>query len=90
MKVGIEGQDDPKRLQTVRRCVGRKMDSAHRRQRGVVARMRSWSRIRSLLPAGISAVEQPVPHEQVGLPGRGARKGGASTDHARRIAVRHV
>jgi muconate cycloisomerase len=64
VKVGIAGQDDGKRLLQVRRRVGRKIDLR-------VDANEAWSpaevvtRVRELEPAGISAVEQPVPHAVV-------------------------
>lgn len=64
VKVGIAGQDDVKRLQTIRRWAGRSMDLR-------VDANEAWSvgdateRIRELEPCGITSVEQPIPHEQV-------------------------
>ena len=72
----------------IRSRVGRQDGPAHRRQRGVVAGRASRERILELKPFGITSVEQPVPHEQVARPGRGAQAG-RRADHARRIAVRH-
>jgi L-alanine-DL-glutamate epimerase-like enolase superfamily enzyme len=63
VKVGIAGQDDVKRLATVRRCAGAKMDLR-------VDANEAWSpgevvaRIRELLPFRITSVEQPVAHEK--------------------------
>lgn len=64
VKVGITGYDDVCRLAAIRRCAGRKMDLR-------IDANEAWSpdevveRIRELEPFGITAVEQPVPHEQV-------------------------
>lgn len=64
VKVGIAGHDDPARLSRIRRRVGARVDLR-------VDANEAWSaseaaeRIRALEPSGISAVEQPVPHEAV-------------------------
>lgn len=64
VKVGMEGYDDPKRLKTIRKRVGRKMDIR-------VDANEAWSadqaveRIQELEPFGITSVEQPIPHEEV-------------------------
>jgi muconate cycloisomerase len=64
VKVGIAGQDDAKRLATVRRWAGRKMELR-------LDANEAWGaadaaeRIRELEPFGIASVEQPVPHEEV-------------------------
>jgi muconate cycloisomerase len=64
IKVGIEGQDDVRRLKTARKRLGRKVDLR-------VDANEAWTpeniveRIRALEPFGISAVEQPLPHAQV-------------------------
>jgi L-alanine-DL-glutamate epimerase-like enolase superfamily enzyme len=61
VKVGIEGQDDVKRLQIIRSRCGRKMDLR-------VDANEAWNpdvavdRILALKPFNITAVEQPVPH----------------------------
>jgi muconate cycloisomerase len=61
VKVGMEGYDDAKRLRTVRRWAGRKIDIR-------LDANEAWTpnnaieRIRALEPFGISAVEQPLPH----------------------------
>jgi muconate cycloisomerase len=66
VKVGIPGQDDVARLTTIRRRVGRKRDLR-------VDANEAWSPseavqcIRELEPFGISAVEQPVAHEQAAV-----------------------
>ena len=65
VKVGIAGQDDVARLRSIRRRVGRRMDLR-------VDANEAWpadqaaDRIRELEPFGISAVEQPVAHAEVG------------------------
>ena len=62
VKVGIDGQDDVKRLRIVRRITGKKMDLR-------VDANEAWTpanakdKILALKPAGITAVEQPLPHE---------------------------
>jgi muconate cycloisomerase len=64
LKVGIEGYDDVKRLKELRRWL-------FRRQTVRVDANEAWSareaadRIRALEPFDISAVEQPVPHDEV-------------------------
>jgi muconate cycloisomerase len=64
VKVGLAGQDDVKRLATIRKRVGAMMDLR-------VDANEAWppdaaaERIRALEPFGISAVEQPVAHEHV-------------------------
>jgi L-alanine-DL-glutamate epimerase-like enolase superfamily enzyme len=64
IKVGIEGQDDVRRLKAIRWRVGRRMDLR-------VDANEAWTpgnvaaKIRELAPFGITAVEQPVPHAEV-------------------------
>lgn len=64
IKVGIEGQDDVKRLKTMRRWLGRTMDVR-------IDANEAWApaevaeRIKQLEPFGITSVEQPVRHEDV-------------------------
>lgn len=64
VKVGIAGYDDGRRLRTIRRCVGRKMNIR-------IDANEAWSpdefrrQIGLLSPTGITCIEQPVPHEQV-------------------------
>jgi L-Ala-D/L-Glu epimerase len=64
VKVGIEGQDDPRRLRAIRRWAGAKMDIR-------VDANEAWTpaetveRIRALEPYRLTAVEQPVPHAAV-------------------------
>ena len=66
IKVGMEGQDDVRRLRTIRRRVGRKMDLR-------VDANEAWprdaatERILALKPFGITAMEQPVPHADVNV-----------------------
>jgi muconate cycloisomerase len=65
VKVGVNGQDDERRLRRIRRIVGRRM-------RIRVDANEAWrpeelaERIRELEPHQIVSVEQPVKHEQVG------------------------
>jgi muconate cycloisomerase len=64
IKVGVAGQDDPKRLAALRRILGRRMDIR-------IDANEAWSaaeledRVRPLLPFGATALEQPVPHAEV-------------------------
>ncbi|MBI3822256.1 MAG: dipeptide epimerase [Planctomycetes bacterium] len=66
IKVGIDGQDDVDRVRAIRRRVGRKMDIR-------IDANEAWTpdnvrqRILELKPFNITAVEQPVPHEQVAI-----------------------
>lgn len=65
VKVGIEGHDDARRLARIRRRLGGAIDLR-------VDANEAWTpenaceRILELKPARISAVEQPLPHEQAG------------------------
>jgi muconate cycloisomerase len=65
VKVGLEGVDDVKRLRSIRRGLGWKIDLR-------VDANEAWSaaeaveRIRALEPCGLGTVEQPVPHAEVG------------------------
>jgi L-alanine-DL-glutamate epimerase-like enolase superfamily enzyme len=64
VKVGIAGQDDVERISSIRRRVGPKMDlRIDANEAWTPANVRE--RILELKPFGISAVEQPLPHEQV-------------------------
>ncbi len=64
VKVGIDGQDDRRRLKTIRRCVGSRVDLR-------VDANEAWApadvaeNIRCLEPFDISSIEQPVRHEDV-------------------------
>jgi L-alanine-DL-glutamate epimerase-like enolase superfamily enzyme len=64
VKVGVEGQDDPQRLQRFRRILGGKCDVR-------IDANEAWSpddlveRVRPLLAARPSVLEQPVPHDRV-------------------------
>jgi L-alanine-DL-glutamate epimerase-like enolase superfamily enzyme len=65
VKVGAAGDDDIARLRTIRRWIGRHMDlrlDANEAWSAATVR----SKIEPLLEFGISCVEQPVPHEEVG------------------------
>lgn len=65
VKVGVAGQDEPASLRRIRRWAGTKMDLRIDANEG-------WAcddverRVEDLRPLGITAVEQPVPHETVG------------------------
>ena len=65
VKVGVEGQDDPARLAILRKILGRRMDLR-------IDANEAWrpgeliERVRPLLPSRPSALEQPVPHAEVG------------------------
>jgi muconate cycloisomerase len=66
VKVGIAGQNDARRVATIRGILGWNKDLR-------LDANEAWTkdevveRIRALEPYGISAVEQPVPHESVGV-----------------------
>ena len=65
VKVGVAGQDDPARLARLRKILGRTMDIR-------IDANEAWSadelldRIAPLRPFGPTALEQPVPHAEVG------------------------
>jgi len=65
VKVGVEGQDDASRLATIRRIIGSSMDMR-------IDANEAWhaseliGRVRPLLFFHPSALEQPVPHAEVG------------------------
>lgn len=65
VKVGIAGHDDVKRLRTIRKRAGRRMDIR-------IDANEAWpadhaaDRIRELEPFGITSVEQPVAHAEAG------------------------
>ncbi len=64
VKVGIDGQDDVARLSSIRKRVGAKMDlRVDANEAWTPANVRQ--RIEELKPFGITAVEQPIPHEEV-------------------------
>ena len=64
VKVGVDGQDDPARLEHLRKILGRRMDIR-------IDANEAWSggevveRVKPLLASHPSALEQPVPHSQV-------------------------
>ena len=64
IKVGVDGQDDGERLRRIRRILGPKVDLR-------IDANEAWSpaevvdRVRPLLPARPSVLEQPVPHAEV-------------------------
>ena len=65
VKVGVPGQDDPARLRRIRRLLGRRMDIR-------IDANEAWhpdelaEKVAPLLPSRPTALEQPVPHEEVG------------------------
>jgi L-alanine-DL-glutamate epimerase-like enolase superfamily enzyme len=65
VKVGIPGQDDVARLRAIRQAVGARMSLR-------IDANEAWTagnveqKIRALMPFGIDAVEQPVPHAEIG------------------------
>jgi L-alanine-DL-glutamate epimerase-like enolase superfamily enzyme len=64
VKVGIEGHDDVKRLTIIRKRAGRKMDirvDANEAWPAAVVAERMWA----MKPFDISAIEQPVQHEEI-------------------------
>ena len=65
IKVGVAGQDDPARLGRLRKILGAGMDIRIDANEGWAARD-LVSRVRPLLPYRPSALEQPVPHAEVG------------------------
>ena len=64
IKVGVEGQDDPARMATLRKILGRRMDIRIDANEAWAARD-VVDRVRPLLPFRPSALEQPVPHAEV-------------------------
>ncbi|HWE40026.1 MAG TPA: enolase C-terminal domain-like protein [Isosphaeraceae bacterium] len=64
VKVGVAGQDDPLRLKKLRAILGRRMDLR-------IDANEAWpaaevlDRVRPLLPARPTALEQPLPHAEV-------------------------
>lgn len=65
VKVGVDGQDDPRRLERLRKILGRRMDIR-------LDANEAWpaddlpARVAPLLPFRPSALEQPVAHAEVG------------------------
>ncbi len=66
VKVGIEGHDDPYRLKMIRGRVGKSVDIRIDANESWTAE-NAGAKIRALEPFNISAVEQPIPHEQAHL-----------------------
>jgi muconate cycloisomerase len=66
VKVGIEGQNDPARLATLRNRLGKHVSLRVDANEAWTA-SEAVERIRELEPFGIESVEQPVPHELIGL-----------------------
>lgn len=64
LKVGVDGQDDCKRLRTLRGIVGRSMDLRLDANEAWTAN-EVVERVHSLLPFRPSVLEQPVRHDQV-------------------------
>jgi L-Ala-D/L-Glu epimerase len=65
VKVGVAGQDDPARLAVLRRILGRRMDlRLDANEAWPAAELRA--RVRPLVPFLPTALEQPVPHAEVG------------------------
>lgn len=64
LKVGVDGQDDPKRLAKLRRILGRRMDLRLDANEAWTA-AEVVDRVRPLLASSPSVLEQPVPHAQV-------------------------
>jgi muconate cycloisomerase len=64
-KVGCRGDDDVARLRTIRRWLGPRVDLRIDVNEGWSA-AEARAKLEPLLPFGISCVEQPVPHEEVG------------------------
>lgn len=66
IKVGIEGQDDVRRMRSIRRRIGSRMDVR-------IDANEAWSgeeasrKILELKPFAITSVEQPVAHERIGI-----------------------
>ncbi|HZZ82848.1 MAG TPA: dipeptide epimerase [Gemmataceae bacterium] len=66
IKVGIEGQNDVERVGQIRRRVGSKMDlRVDANEAWTPANVRD--KILELKPFNITSVEQPVPHEEIGV-----------------------
>lgn len=65
VKVGAADDDDVARLQTIRRWIGQRMDLRLDANEAWTA-CQAHAKIEPLLNFGISCIEQPVPHEQVG------------------------
>src|SRR4051794_5496396 len=64
LKVGVAGQDDPKRLAKLRRILGRRMDLRLDANEAWTA-AEVIDRVRPLLAFSPSVLEQPVPHAEV-------------------------
>mgnify|MGYP000252021778 CR=1 FL=1 len=64
VKVGMEGHDDAYRLKIIRGRVGKSVDIRVDANEAWPASIAA-EKIRELEPFGISAVEQPIPHEEI-------------------------
>jgi muconate cycloisomerase len=64
VKVGVAGQDDPARLRALRRILGKRMDLRLDANEAWPASV-VLERVRPLLAAAPSALEQPLPHGEV-------------------------
>jgi muconate cycloisomerase len=64
VKVGVAGQDDPQRLAQLRRILGKRMDLRLDANEAWPASV-VLDRVRPLLAAAPSALEQPLPHGEV-------------------------
>ena len=64
VKVGRAGDNDPERLDTIRRWIGPRVD-LRIDVNGAWRAAEAAEKLRALLPAGLSCVEQPVAHEEL-------------------------
>jgi L-Ala-D/L-Glu epimerase len=64
IKVGVAGADDPQRLRTIRRWIGRRVD-LRLDANGAWPAAEAVQKIEPLLAARVSCIEQPVAHNEV-------------------------
>jgi L-Ala-D/L-Glu epimerase / N-acetyl-D-glutamate racemase len=64
LKAGIEGHDDVKRFRVMRRWAGKRMDLRADANEAWTA-AEAAERIQALEPFNLTAIEQPIPHEEV-------------------------